>query len=77
MIIWSQFMKVQKMIYILHQNKMNKILEKRARDYPNFRKTSIQTFNDQRKEDKKYSRIMPMTRENLEWCEKLQSKYPY
>lgn len=46
-------------------------------NYPNFMECSIQTFNDQDKTDRKYSRIMKMSRENLERCEKLQTKYPY
>ena len=47
-----------------------------AREYPNIKNCSIQTFSDTKQENK-YSRIMPMTRENLERCEKLQSKLPY
>lgn len=45
--------------------------------YPNFRKCSIQTFNDQDKNEKSQSRILPMTDENLEKCEKLQQILPY
>ena len=45
--------------------------------YPNFRQCSIQTFNDQRKDEKSQSRILPMTDENLEKCEKLQQILPY
>lgn len=65
------------MIYILTQNKMNKETLLFAENYPNFWKTSVQTFNDRDKSDRKFSRIMPMTRENLERCEKLQTKFPY
>jgi hypothetical protein len=70
-------MKAQKMIYTLIQNKMNSKTLERIKEYPNFRKCSIQTFNDQDKNDKKYSKILPMTDENLEKCEKLQAKFPY
>ena len=56
---------------------MNKDLEQRASNYPNFRKCSIQTFNDQDKNEHSQSRILPMTRENLEKCEKLQKMLPY
>ena len=56
---------------------MNKITKLFAENYLNFRETSIQTFNDQQKADRKYSKIMPMTPENLEWCEKLQAEFPY
>ena len=45
--------------------------------YPNIRECSIQTFNDQDKSDKRYSKILPMTDATLEWCEQLQAKYPY
>jgi hypothetical protein len=48
----------------------------RADVYPNFRNCSIQTFSDT-KEENKYSRILPMTEENLEKCIKLQEKLPY
>ena len=48
----------------------------RADVYPNFRDCSIQTFSDT-KEENKYSRILPMTEENLEKCIKLQEKLPY
>lgn len=65
------------MIYILTRNKMNKETLLFAENYPNFWKTSVQTFNDRDKSDRKFSRIMPMTRENLERCEKLQTKFPY
>ena len=56
---------------------MNSKTLERIKEYPNFRKCSIQTFNDQDKSDKKYSKILPMTDENLEKCEKLQAKFPY
>ena len=56
---------------------MNSDLEKRAKTYPNFRQCSIQTFNDQNKDEHSQSRILPMTRENLEKCEKLQKMLPY
>ena len=49
----------------------------RADVYPNFRDCSIQTFNDQRKDERSQSRILPMTMENLEKCIKLQEKLPY
>ena len=56
---------------------MNKNLTERIKVYPNFRKCSIQTFNEQDKNEKSQSRILPMTDENLEKCEKLQSLLPY
>lgn len=56
---------------------MNKDLEKRSQVYPNFRKCSIQTFNDRDKNEHSQSRILPMTKENLEKCEKLQKLLPY
>lgn len=56
---------------------MNKDTQLFMENYPNFMESSIQTFNDQDKTDRKYSRIMKMSRENLERCEKLQTKYPY
>ena len=56
---------------------MNSKTLERIKEYPNFRKSSIQTFNDQDKNDKKYSKILPMTDENLERCERLQAKFPY
>ena len=65
------------MIYTLPQNKMNKITQLFAENYLRFRQCSIQTFNDRDKSDRKFSRIMPMTRDNLERCEKLQAKFPY
>ena len=56
---------------------MNKTLTKRIETYPNFRQCAIQTFNEQDKNEKSQSRILPMTDENLEKCEKLQSMLPY
>ena len=56
---------------------MNSKTLERIKQYPNFRKCSIQTFNDQDKNDKRYSKILPMTNENLERCERLQAKFPY
>ena len=56
---------------------MNEQTIARINDYPNFYKCSIQTFNDKDKEDKCQSRILPMTKENLEKCVKLQSMLPY
>jgi hypothetical protein len=70
-------MKAQRMIYTLIQNKMNSKTLERIKEYPNFRQCSIQTFNDKNKDDKSQSRILPMTDENLEKCEKLQSMLPY
>ena len=46
-------------------------------DYPNFLECSIQTFNDQNKEDKCQSRILEMSEENLAKCMVLQEKLPY
>lgn len=57
--------------------KMNKHTIEWAKIYPNIQDCSIQTFNEQDKEDKTHSRILPMTRANLEWCEKLQETEPY
>ena len=56
---------------------MNSNLIERIKVYPNFRQCSIQTFNEQDKEEKSQSRILPMTDENLQKCEKLQSLMPY
>ena len=56
---------------------MNKTLTKRIETYPNFRQCAIQTFNEQDKNEKSQSRILPMTDKNLEKCEKLQSMLPY
>lgn len=56
---------------------MNNDLEARANTYPNFRECSIQTFNDRDKNEHSQSRIVPMTRENLEKCVKLQKLLPY
>lgn len=49
----------------------------RINDYPRFDECSIQTFNDQDKDEKCQSRILEMTMENLEKCVKLQEKLPY
>ena len=56
---------------------MNGNLTERLKTYPNIRQCSIQTFNEQDKNEKSQSRILPMTDENLEKCEKLQSILPY
>lgn len=56
---------------------MNSKTKEWLMQYPNFRKCSIQTFNDQDKNEKSQSRILPMTDENLEKCEKLQQILPY
>ena len=56
---------------------MNKITKLFAENYLNFRECSIQTFNDRDKSDRRYSKILEMTPENLERCEKLQAKFPY
>lgn len=56
---------------------MNQNLIERANVYPNFKDCSIQTFNEQDKEEKANSKIMPMSRANLDWCEKLQEEHPY
>ena len=56
---------------------MNEQTTARINDYPRFEECSIQTFNDQDKEDKSQSRILPMTMENLEKCVKLQKLLPY
>ena len=56
---------------------MNSQTKERIMQYPNFRQCSIQTFNDQNKDEKSQSRILPMTDENLEKCEKLQEMLPY
>ena len=45
--------------------------------YPNIKECSIQTFNDQDKNERSQSRILPLTRENLEKCVKLQELMPY
>ena len=45
--------------------------------YPNIEQCSIQTFCDDNKEDKSDSRIMKMSRENLEWCIELQKRKHY
>lgn len=56
---------------------MNNYLLERIKTYPNIRQCSIQTFNEQDKNEKSQSRILPMTDDNLEKCEKLQSMLPY
>lgn len=56
---------------------MNSDLVKWANVYPNLKDCSIQTFNEKDKEEKSFSRILPMTRANLEWCEWLQKDRPY
>lgn len=56
---------------------MNNQLVEWMKVYPNFRKCVIQTFNEQDKEEKSQSRILPMTDENLEKCAKLQDMLPY
>ena len=56
---------------------MNNDTLERINTYPNFLDCSIQTFNDQNKEEKSQSRILPMTEENLEKCVILQQKLPY
>lgn len=56
---------------------MNSKTKEWLMQYPNFRQCSIQTFNEQDKNEKSQSRILPMTDENLERCEKLQSLLPY
>lgn len=56
---------------------MNEQTLARINDYPMFEECSIQTFNDQDKEDKSQSRILPMTMDNLEKCVKLQRLLPY
>ena len=56
---------------------MNEHLLKRIKVYPNFRQCSIQTFNDKDKNEHSQSRILQMTDDNLEKCEKLQSMLPY
>lgn len=56
---------------------MDRNLIDRANTYPNFKDCSIQTFNEQDKSEKSDSRIMKMSRANLERCEQLQDKKPY
>lgn len=56
---------------------MNSKTKEWLMQYPNFRQCSIQTFNDQDKNEHSQSRILQMTDENLEKCEKLQSMLPY
>lgn len=56
---------------------MNNNITKWLEVYPNIKECVIQTFNDKDKEEKSQSRILPMTKENLEKCEILQTKLPY
>lgn len=56
---------------------MNEQTIKRLEVYPCIRECSIQTFNEQDKNEKSQSRILPMTDENLEKCAILQDKLPY
>lgn len=56
---------------------LNEDTKFRADVYPNFRDCSIQTFNDQDKNEKSQLRILPMTEENLEKCIRLQELRPY
>lgn len=56
---------------------MNSQTLERITEYPNFRQCSIQTFNDQDKNERRQSGILPMTNENLEKCVNLQSVMPY
>ena len=56
---------------------MNSNLLERAKVYPHFKECSIQTFNEQDKEDKTYSRIMEMNNATLQRCETLQENQPY
>lgn len=56
---------------------MNNNITKWLEVYPNINECVIQTFNDKDKEEKSQSRILPMTKENLEKCEILQTKLPY
>lgn len=55
---------------------MNSETIERLKQYPNARQCSIQVFSD-RKDENKYSRILKMTDDNLERCEKLQAQHPY
>jgi hypothetical protein len=66
-----------KNLYILKNKKMNNNITKWLEVYPNIKECVIQTFNDKDKEEKSQSRILPMTKENLEKCEILQTKLPY
>ena len=56
---------------------MNSNLLERAKVYPHFKECSVQTFNEQNKEDKTFSRIMEMNNESLQRCETLQENQPY
>ena len=56
---------------------INEQTAQRINDYPRFEECSIQTFNDQNKEDKCQSRILEMNLDNLNKCVKLQTMLPY
>lgn len=56
---------------------MDKHLIERCNAYPNIEQCSIQTFCDNNKDDRSDSRIMKMSRENLQRCEELQKRKPY
>lgn len=56
---------------------MHKDTRRRLETYPNIRECSIQTFNDQDKNERSQSRILEMTDENIEKCIKLQKLMPY
>ena len=56
---------------------INEQTAQRISDYPRFEECSIQTFNDQNKEDKCQSRILEMNLDNLNKCVKLQTMLPY
>ena len=56
---------------------MDKHLIERCKAYPNIEQCSIQTFCDNNKDDRSDSRIMKMSRENLQRCEELQKRKPY
>lgn len=56
---------------------MDSNLLERAKVYPHFKECSVQTFNEQNKEDKTFSRIMEMNNESLQRCETLQKNQPY
>ena len=59
------------------EQELNEQTLERINDYPRFDECSIQTFNDQNKEDKCQSRILEMSIDNLKKCVKLQSMLPY
>ena len=58
-------------------NNLNHDLVRWTQVYPNIQDCSLQLFHDREKEKKTYSKILPMTRENLKWCVELQKKEPY